>query len=670
MKTKYSIVLLVNLFLLITACQKKKDDIEYKNGVTHLLNNLNSSVLQDTSKIKTLDTLFLYLQRHENDSINRNLFFKVANKYYDLNQYDNYLFVTKKVLELAIKKKDTVHIAKSLYYLGDYFEEKTVLDSAFYYYAKSEKLYKSIKDTSNTGKTALYKAGILYDAGNFTESEIELVAALRLLNKTNNTRLIYESYNLMALSLKEINNHKKSLEYFELALKQLDKLESEGYIKERIIKSRASINNNMGRVYDKMENQKEAIRLYKKGLQTNRLKQDHPKLYAMLLNNLAYAQMKSGNSNGIREKFFESLRIRDSLDIKPGIVTSKIAIGEYFIHQKDTTKALTYFKEGFVLSKKINSSYDVIQSLKLLTENDIKNKTHYTKLYIKVTDSFQNAERATRNKFARIAYETEQIEEKNDLLSKRNSTIIIGSGIVILFLTGFFIIYRLKSRNKELLFIQEQQETNEKIYQLMLKQQSETEQARKEERNRIAMELHDGIVNSIFTTRFNLIQLDPNAADKKEQLVKELEKAENEIRRVSHDLTENLLFEDKSLPEIITTLVESQQNQCNTRFDVSIDKYIDWSKIASANKIHIYRIIQEALQNVNKYSKAERCYIMLLKTADKISIRIWDNGIGFNPEKVKQGIGLKNIKSRTEALNGELKISSNSEKGTTIEIIF
>ncbi|WP_370568440.1 ATP-binding protein [Flavobacterium sp. CG_9.1] len=51
-------------------------------------------------------------------------------------------------------------------------------------------------------------------------------------------------------------------------------------------------------------------------------------------------------------------------------------------------------------------------------------------------------------------------------------------------------------------------------------------------------------------------------------------------------------------------------------------------------------------------------------------MRIWDNGIGFNPEKVKQGIGLKNIKERTKALNGELKITSSTGNGTTIEVIF
>ena len=670
MKTKYKIVLLVSFLFLITACRKKKDNTEYKNEVTVVLANLDASTLGNINKEKIVDTLYQYLLKHENDSINRNFYFKIASKYYSIDKYDKYLGVVNKVNNLAIKDKDTAHIAKSLYFFGDYYEEKSQLDSAFSYYSQSEKLYDRIKDTLNTGRTTLYKAGILFDAGNFTESEIETVNALRLLSKANNKRLVYESYNLLALSLKELNNCKKSLEYFDLALKQLEQLERENYPKEKIVKSRTSCFNNMGRVYEKLKNYQEAIHFYNRGLQTKDLKQNYPKSYAMLLDNLGYSKMKAGNFNGLDRLLFESLRIRDSLHIVIGIVSSKINIGEYYLYKKDSVKALAYIKEGFILSQKIKSSPHTIQSLKLLMENDSKNKTYYTNQYIKINDSLQEVERITRNKFARIAYETDQIEDENQLLVKRNTYILIISVVLVVFLAAFFLIYRLKSRNKELLFIKDQQEANEKIYQLMLKQQSETEKAREEERNRIAMELHDGIVNSIFTTRFNLIQLDSSAVDKKQQLVEELEKTENEIRRVSHDLKQNLLFEDKSLPEIITTLVESQQNQYNTKFDVSVDKYIDWSLVSSANKIHIYRIIQEAIQNSNKYSKAERCYIMLLKTGDKITIRVWDNGIEFNTEKVKHGIGLKNIKERAKTLNGELKITSGIGKGTTIEVVF
>jgi signal transduction histidine kinase len=663
-------LLVFTFLLIIVSCQKKKENSDYKNRVRILLNTFDLQVTKGNNPEKSLDTLSLSLLKKENDSINRNLLFKVANKYYELNQYDKYLQLTKKIKNFALLKKDTVHIAKALYYLGEYYDDKAQLDSSFSYYNQSEKLYKNLKDTLNSGRTALYKAGILFDSGNFTESEIGVIKAIKLLSKSKNTRLIYECYNLLALSLKGLNNFEESLKYFDLALRQLQRLENENYPKDKLIKSKISCFNNIGRVYEKQKKYNKAIYFYKKGLAVKNLKLNYPKSYAMLIDNMAYAKMKEGKLKDLDKLLFEALKISDSLDIAQGVVSSKINIGEYYLHKKDTIKGLSYIKEGFELAKKIKASTFIIRSLKLLTENDAKNKTYYYNVYVKVNDSIQNAERITRNKFARIAYETEQIEQKNEILSKKNTKIIYGSGILIIFLGVLFALYRLKSRNKELLFIKEQQEANEKIYQLMLAQQSAAELVRNEERNRIAMELHDGIVNSVFTTRFNLIQLESTALHKKQELINELGKIEQEIRRVSHDLTQNLLFEDKSLLQILTTLVDSQQNQYNTKFDLSVDKYIDWSAVTSASKIHIYRIIQEAIQNSTKYSQAKRCFIMLLKTGDKITIRIWDNGIGFNPEKVKYGIGLKNIKERTKILCGTLKITSSSESGTTLEIVF
>lgn len=670
MKTKLKIVIVINLVLVTISCQKNKFSFNKNEESLTLFNKAEINSLNTNLEEKYLDTLYHKLQNQENDSVTRNLYFKIALKYYNLNLMDKYLSRSSEVNQLSVQAKDSSHIAKSLYYLGDFYDDNSQLDSAFYYYTKSEKIYNNINDTLNTGKTILYKAGILNDVGNFSESEIEAIKALRLLSKTKDIRLIYECQNLIAISLKELNNFKKSLEYFELAINQLAKLEDENYEKKIIINSRTSCYNNMGRVYEKMGKYNEAVSLYKTGLKTKDLKQNYPKLYAMLLNNFGYSKMKLGKTQGVEDLLLESLRIRDSLKTLPGIVASKIKLGEYYLYKKDTSKALIYLKESLDLAHKIKSNSDILQALKLLTKNDSKNKIYYSNLYIKVSDSIQNVERLTRNKFARIAYETETIEEQNQKLSKRN-TYISSIAIALIFVFGIiFIFYRLKTKNKELLSTQKQQAANEKIYQLMLQQQSETEKARAEERNRIAMELHDGIVNSIFTTRFNLLQLEATANEKKEQLVKELEKAENEIRRVSHDLTQNLLFEDKTLPEILTNLIDAQKNQYNTKFDLSVDKYINWSTITSANKIHIYRIIQEAIQNTNKYSKAEKCFVMLLKTGDKMTIRIWDNGIGFNSEKVKYGIGLKNIKDRTKTLNGELKITSNKPNGTTIEIIF
>lgn len=661
----------MSFLFLIVSCQKKKENnYTYKNKVIRILDSIDTSGSKIAEKERTLDTLKEYVLTHKNDSVNRNLLFKVANKYYFLNKYDKYLNLAHKILELSKKKEDTTHIAKSLFYLGDYYNVKSDFDSAFSYYNKSERLYKTLNDTLNLGTVSLLKAGIMFNAGNFSESEVESVKALNLLLKAKNKDMIFNCYNVIAISLKELNDTKKALKYFDLALLELDKLESINYSKETILMYRINCYNNIANLFEKTKNYKKAKYFYNKGLQVKKLKQDFPNSYASLLDNLAYLKMKIGDYKDVEKLLFESLRIRDSLGIELGSVSSKINIGEYYLIKKDTVRGLAYLKEGYLGSKKLKSSKQTINALKLLMNNDSKNKTYYTNQYLKINDSVQQVERETRNKFARIAYETEQVEEKNVVLSKTITNMGMVSGILILILGGFFIIYRLKSRNKELLFVKEQQEANEKIYQLMLQQQSETQQARNEERNRIAMELHDGIVNSIFTTRFSLMQLESESEDKKQQLVHELEKAESEIRRVSHDLKQNLLVEDKTILDILANLIDYQQNEFGTQFDLSVDKFIDWSSVSSDAKIHIYRIIQEALQNSNKYSKAERCCVFLLKTGDKITIRIWDNGLGFNPEKAKQGIGLKNIKERTKTLNGELKISSEIGKGTTLEVVF
>jgi len=653
----------------VIACQKR-NDLYSKNEIAVISKKLDTlSLTNIIQSEKYLDKSMQTLLKFENDSTLRNTLFKVAGNYYNLNRTKKYYQVSKKLHELAIAKKDTAHIARALYYIGDYYDDKTQIDSALYYYLHAEKLYTSLKDTLNSGKMSLYKAGIFYDAGSFDESEIETIKALRLLSKTKKTRLIYECYTLIALSLKELNDYKEALNYFKLALSELDKLENEDYSKAKIISSRVTCYNNIGYVYEALENYPEAKRIYTKGLITPGLRRYKPNVYAMLLGNLGYVNMKSGDTIGVYNTLVESLRIRDSISLSPGIVSGKLKLGEFFLLRKDTTKAIEYFSDSYRMSKINKNSYDIVYSLKLLAENDIKNKIYYSDLVLEVTDSVQKAERIRKNKFARIAYETDQIQENNELLIKRNSAIVISALVGFVIFTISFILYRVRARNKELVFEKEQQKFNEEIYQLLLKQQSEKEMAREEERNRIAMELHDGIVNSIFTTRFNLMQLDADETDKRDRLVAELESAEKEIRRVSHDLTKNLLFEDKNLPDIITNLVASQQNKFHTQFDLTIDKYIDWSTISDEIKINIYRIIQEAIQNINKYSEASKCYIMLLKTSDKLTIRIWDNGVGFDTADQKKGIGLKNIHERAKAVNGKLKIKSKKGEGTTIEII-
>ena len=667
MKFKLKIVFFFICTFICLLCNKKniKDNTQIKTLISNSENN-NFSNLQKEIYLNTASGI---LEKSDNDSITRNSLFTVADIYYNLSSKDKYKKISKKVLELSIQSEDTAHIAKSLRYMADYYETRSIQDSALIYFLKSEKIYKSIDDKINIAKLKLYKAVLLYNVGNFDLAEIEAINSLKLLYKTDNYQLIYECNVLIGACETDLLNYKVAVQYYNIALNNVQKLEKITLSKSDIIYDRAACYNNIGKIYFKQNNYSTAIKFYSEGFKVKKELPEKDFLYAFLLNNNARAKIEMRNFDGTLSDLKQSLYISDSINDLSGIACCKISLGRYYLLQKDTTTALNYFKDGLTLSKEVKSNDDVLQTLKLLAQNDIKNQKKYTDIYFKVSDSIRNESQKTRSKFARIAFETDQIEEKNQILNQQLFyTILTSSGILSLVL-GVFYVFRLRMKNKELKATEKQQKSNEKIYELILNQQFTSEESRKEERNRIAMELHDGVVNNLFTTRFNLELLASDNIKERNDLVLKLQNTENEIRRISHDLNKNLDFKDNHLSEIITKLIDDNAVVTKTIFDLTIDKYIDWEEVSGEIKINIYRIIQETIHNVNKYAKAEKCFIMLLKTNENITVRIWDDGIGFNQEIVKKGIGLKNINKRAKTMNAQLKIESEIGKGTHIELV-
>ena len=85
-------------------------------------------------------------------------------------------------------------------------------------------------------------------------------------------------------------------------------------------------------------------------------------------------------------------------------------------------------------------------------------------------------------------------------------------------------------------------------------------------------------------------------------------------------------------------------------------------------KINLYRIIQECLQIINKYANAVTFSVKLKKEENNLILEIIDDGIGFNINKAKKGIGLQNIRSRTQECNGTVEINSKMGEGTIIKV--
>jgi signal transduction histidine kinase len=668
-------IFIAAVLLSFTACQNNSDVKNHSDvRLAYLLDRVYNSELNKSQQRLYIDSAYSQLATSSNDTFTRFYYKKIVEACYYIEDYDRALSLSKKTLNLAIEAMDTADMATAIYNAGDSYYAKENNDSAFYYYSQAEKLYSKLGDLGGLGETVLYKAYVYYNAGEYTLCESEAFKALKLLQNENKTAYIYTCYNLIATALDGLDNNQEALKYYNLALKELDKFTQEGYSDSTIALYRASCFNNLGGVYVKMNDHNEAIRLYNEALQTPNLKSSNPALYAKLLNNLAYAKFKSGDHKELPEMFYQSLAIRDSLKNISGIVASNKHLGEYFLYKKDTSAAVSYLKQAYEQADEIDSHYDILTSLKMLSEIDKPNRAFYQNKYIKVNDSLQFVAKKNRDYFARIEYETAKLQTEKEELIKRNSFIIGVSAVILLFVAAIFIIYYLNSRNKKLLLIQEQQKANEEIYQLMFEQQSKIEKVREEEKSRIAMELHDGILNNIYAVRLNLEfinkKADEDSIAKRKEYIKELQNVEMEIRGVSHDLSRNVVFKDKSFKDLLESMIISQKNKFNTVFEADIDNTIDWENMPNTQKVNIYRIVQEGLQNINKYANAKYARVEIMKEGKNLNIAIIDDGVGFDPDKAKGGIGIKNLKKRAASLNGQMSINSAVGVGSRIEVVF
>jgi signal transduction histidine kinase len=298
--------------------------------------------------------------------------------------------------------------------------------------------------------------------------------------------------------------------------------------------------------------------------------------------------------------------------------------------------------------------------------------TAYNKEYIHINDSLQKADRNIAEKFTRIEYETDEIKQENTDLTTQNRNLVYIFGSVLILGMFLYIIKAQKAKNRELLYKQEQQKANEEIYNLMISQQSNVETIRVKEKKRVAQELHDGVLGRMFGVRMNLDSLnkihDESASIQRNSYITELKNIEQDIREISHDLNREKSELINNFVAIVDNLFEDQKKTFQTKLVSNIDSTIKWEIVSNAVKINLYRIIQESLQNINKYANASIVRIEFKKETDNLFLQISDDGIGFNVNRAKKGIGLQNMLSRINECKGTFEIKSKKGEGTIITV--
>lgn len=329
-------------------------------------------------------------------------------------------------------------------------------------------------------------------------------------------------------------------------------------------------------------------------------------------------------------------------------------------------EAIFYAKEKLKSAAAINFEDEIIDSHDLLAKiydriGDYKKSLEHKGRYAAMKDSIYNKNSANALAYYQTLYETEkkekELSEKNSsiqLLEKDNETfkkLVAFSSVAIMLLFGLILLYRNQQNLKYKKVLQE------KFSQKLLVSQEK-------ERRRISKDLHDGLGQRLLLLKNKLIN--SGAEDTKELVDATID----EVRTISRDLHP---FQLQELG--ITKAIEYTLNQVDENTSLFISTEIDNidDLFNREQEVNIYRIVQESISNVIKHAKAEASKVSVKKGSHHVKISVKDNGIGFDfPEKYQNitSLGLKTLLERTKFLNGQMKVQSKIDDGTTLEFQF
>ncbi len=663
---KLSIIL---VFLIIFSCKEKnlnQSNHTNKDSLSIYLDLANNDSLSQDLRRKFTFKAISIIEKSKIDSTLIKNYFKVANRFYNIGDYENYKKISKKNLQFSILKKDTSSQVKAYQYLIDYYNVKFVADSAYEYNYKIEKIYRKQKKDLELVRTLLNKAVMQHNERDILSCERTVLECLKLLRNIDEDYLLYQSYTLLGICYSELTEYELANNYYAKSLEI-----AERHTLPPNYQATASAYNNIGILLRDQNQPEKALKYFQLGIEQKNLMYDNPVMYATLLDNLSYIKFKNKKQKNIINSFSDALRIRDSLKVIPGIIISKLHISEYYRYHNNQQLALKYAKEANDLSMKSNEKRDELMTLKYLSDIDFLHSKKYTSQYFKINDSLQLTERKISNKFARIEFETEELTiEKDKLVEQRKGLIYIGLGILTIGLF-IFVIRMQAAKNRELVLLQEQQKANEDVYQLMLNQQNKIEEVRQSEKKRIAQELHDGVLGKLFGTRMNLGVLNSKNDDKsindRSLFIDELKNLEQEIREISHDLSSEKAAIFNNFVLMVNNFIATQRTVCKAEIEIFIDEMIDWNHVSNMSKINLYRILQEAFQNVNKHANAKHVIVNFFIRNNMLHLDVKDDGIGFVYSRKKKGIGLLNMKARIADSAGTMQIVTEPSKGTLLK---
>jgi len=561
-------------------------------------------------------------------------------------------------LQLGLQLKDSFVIALAYYGLGKWSQETNRKEDAEKYFQQALVLYFEKEQSSYTA--AIYNAmGYLYGSnGELDRQRGWYLKSMRLYDKVNDSSGMAELLSNLSGSSLELGNKQEAIAYARQALA----IREVGQDMDVLALSC----NNLSQIYLQTDSIDQAIHYQKEGLKYAELS-GSKRLLAQNYTSMSLLLNRQGKNREALEYEKKAIAICRMTGDSAMLARRCIAAGILSGTLKDSIGALKYFDEALNVANSIGDKYNLrdlylYRTVFYKERKDYYNAYENIKKYNVYKDSILNEERTRNIAEMQTKYETEKkdkaigelkaselIHELEIGKQKATITIIIGSVILLALIgTGVFTRYKLKKK---------------------LQQQ----QALLDMRNDIARDLHDEL-GSTLTSIHILSQVSRNHLyhDKEGRAYSLLEKITEQSRQMQQSMSDIVWAIRSDNDKIENMMVRMREYLAETleakniaiRFEAA-EELLGYSFSMQQRK-DIFLIFKEAVNNAAKYAGCTLMEVSFRLCDGRILLEIKDNGVGFEPDKLRSGNGLNNMRTRSASLSGECRIEATPGKGTTV----
>lgn len=638
--------------------------------ITCLLGLLTSTLAQNQ---KLIDSLSHQLTVLGDDTNKVNYLCALAFEYRNTNP-DTAMLIANRAIDLAGKLGFLRGLALAYNHKGILYKNKQQFVESIHWHNESLRTKTQLNDP--TGQASSYNnLGRTYGAMNDPVRSIYYyLQSLRIREKQNDTRGMGASYNNMSHAYMNKHEPEKALVF---GLKALSYMQLSGDSFEL-----AKVCGHIGFVYYELNQFNNATHYLKRAML--RFKEagdviEQSEILVTLGNMLVETKH---NQEGLAYLLLAKKTIEQN-NLLLSLPSVYISLGQLYGKTNQQPLAIKYALLGMQKSKELKlleAEKDACEVLSVIysDHNDYQNALTYYRLFETLKDSVIRHENTLMIEELQTRYQTEKkdltikqtsLELDNAVLeiNKKRSLLVFSSASFLVLLLLGYLFYSKSVLKQKALF------SETLLHQQELRNKAIVE-AEEKERIRIARELHDGIGQQLSATKMNLSAFETNLTSlpsavisKYQDLISLVDDAVKEVRNVSHNMMPNALIRS-GLVSAVRDFVNKLSLSEMLKVDLEIVGLNE--RLENTTETVLYRVLQETVNNIIKHADATQISIQLIKHNDYLNMMVEDNGKGFDPSRLHsfEGIGLKNIVSRIQYLNGSVDFDSSLNRGTTVII--